>query len=224
MGSDLLIDHFEKTGLIRPDSLTLFMTNFKSYPIQTKNSVELSVWSSDHTDSIDIITDVVPKTLDFMTSYLATNFPTKKLDIVVVPSMVMPSTESPGLIVIKFVKLKWIIMHIWTQTSQLTAFAVNLYLFFFLFFLSRDSVLGTAEKLSIVDYQKSVEFIVLPVIRQWLLPQRGLDRGSNEDKWINEALVNFLKIINIDHVRPTIGYIVVVQNNKLLFIMLYRKQ
>lgn len=38
------------------------------------------------------------------------------------------------------------------------------------------------------------------IIRQWLMPLRGLDRGSNEDKWLNEAIVNFLNIITIDHV------------------------
>lgn len=79
------------------------MSNFKSNPIQTDGSVELTVWSPDTTDSIEMITDVVPKTLDFMKSYLATNFPTNKLDIVVVPSTVVTSTENPGLIVIKFV-------------------------------------------------------------------------------------------------------------------------
>lgn len=103
---DLLIDHFEKTGLIRPDSLGLFMSNFKSNFIPTDDSVELTVWSSESTDSIDVITDIVPKTLDFMKTYLATSFPTSKLDIVVVPSMVTSSAESPGLIVIKFVKSK----------------------------------------------------------------------------------------------------------------------
>lgn len=103
---DLLVDHFEKTGLIRPDSLGLFMSNFKSNDIPTDDSIELTVWSPEPTDSIEMITDVVPKTLDFMKSYLATNFPTSKLDIVVVPSTVASSTESPGLILIKFVKLR----------------------------------------------------------------------------------------------------------------------
>lgn len=79
------------------------MSNFKSDTIQTDDSVELTVWSPDSTSSIDMINDVVPKTLDFMKSYLATNFPTNKLDIVIVPSSVMTSAESPGLIVIKFV-------------------------------------------------------------------------------------------------------------------------
>lgn len=99
-----MLDHFEKTGLIRPDSLGLFMSNFKSNVVSTDGSVELTVWSPDSTDSIELITDVVPKTLDFMKSYLATNFPTSKLDIVIVPSAVETSTESPGLIVIKFVR------------------------------------------------------------------------------------------------------------------------
>lgn len=102
---NLFVDHFEKTGLIRPDSIGLFMSNFKSNPIQTDDSVELTVWSPDSTDSIEMIKDVVPKTLNFMKSYLATNFPTNKLDIVIVPSTVMTSAESPGLIVIKFVDL-----------------------------------------------------------------------------------------------------------------------
>lgn len=79
------------------------MSNFKSDTIQTDDSVELTVWSPDSTGSIDMINDVVPKTLDFMKSYLAINFPTNKLDIVIVPSSVMTSAESPGLIVIKFV-------------------------------------------------------------------------------------------------------------------------
>lgn len=100
---NLLIDHFEKTGLIRPDSLGLFMSNFKSNTVPTAGSVDLTVWSSGFTDSIEMIKDVVPKTLDYMTSYLATNFPTDKLDIVIVPSTVVNSAESPGLIVIKFV-------------------------------------------------------------------------------------------------------------------------
>lgn len=52
-----------------------------------------------------------------------------------------------------------------------------------------------------VEYQKSVENIVTRVVRQWLMPLSGLNRGNNEDKWLNEAIVNFLKIINIDHVR-----------------------
>lgn len=86
------------------------MSNFKSNPIPTDSSLELTVWSPDSTDSIEMITDVVPKTLDFMMSYLATNFPTNKLDIVVVPSEVMTTAESPGLIMIKFVKLKSIIL------------------------------------------------------------------------------------------------------------------
>lgn len=77
--------------------------------------------------------------------------------------------------------------------------------------------MGTADKLSMVDYQKSVESIVLPVIRQWLMPQRGLDRGSNEDKWLNEALVNFLKIINIDHVRSALLSIVIDTYYNILF-------
>ncbi|XP_026807677.1 aminopeptidase N-like isoform X1 [Rhopalosiphum maidis] len=163
---NLFVDHFEKTGLIRPDSLGLFMSNFKSNPIPTDSSLELTVWSPDSTDSIEMITDVVPKTLDFMTSYLATNFPTNKLDIVVVPGEVMTTAESPGLIMIK------------------------------------DSILGTIDKSSIIEYQKSVESMVVHVIRQWLMPLRGLDRGSNEDKWLNEAIVNFLKIVNIDHIKP----------------------
>ncbi|XP_025199927.1 aminopeptidase N-like isoform X2 [Melanaphis sacchari] len=163
---NLFVDHFEKTGLIRPDSLGLFMSNFKSNPIPTDSSLELTVWSPDSTDSIEMITDVVPKTLDFMTSYLATNFPTDKLDIVVVPSEGMTTAESPGLIMIK------------------------------------DSILATIDKSSIVEYQKSVESMVVNVVRQWLMPLRGLDRGSNEDKWLNEAIVNFLKIVNIDHIKP----------------------
>ncbi|XP_027836692.1 aminopeptidase N-like isoform X3 [Aphis gossypii] len=163
---NLFVDHFEKTGLIRPDSLGLFMSNFKSNPIPTDSSLELTVWSPDSTDSIEMITDVVPKTLDFMMSYLATNFPTNKLDIVVVPSEVMTTAESPGLIMIK------------------------------------DSILGTINKSSIIEYQKSVESMVVHVVRQWLMPLRGLDRGSNEDKWLNEAIVNFLKIVNIDHIKP----------------------
>lgn len=57
------------------------------------------------------------------------------------------------------------------------------------------------ELSSMVEYQKSVEKIVTRVVRQWLMPLRGLDRGNDEDKWLNEAIVNFLKIINIDHVR-----------------------
>lgn len=32
------------------------------------------------------------------------------------------------------------------------------------------------------------------------MPLRGLDRGNNNDKWLNEAIVNFLKIINMDYV------------------------
>lgn len=163
---NLFVDHFEKTGLIRPDSLGLFMSNFKSNPIPTDSPLELTVWSPDSTDSIEMITDVVPKTLDFMTSYLATNFPTNKLDIVIVPSAVMTTAESPGLIMIK------------------------------------DSILGTTHTSSIIEYQKSVELMVAHVIRQWLMPLRGLDRGSNEDKWLNEAIVNYLKIVNIDHIKP----------------------
>ncbi|KAL4092083.1 hypothetical protein QTP88_026654 [Uroleucon formosanum] len=163
---NLFVDHFEKTGLIRPDSLGLFMSNFKSNPIPTDGSLELTVWSPDSTDSIEMIVDVVPKTLDFMTSYLATNFPTNKLDIVVVPSTVMSTAESPGLIMIK------------------------------------DSILGPMHKSSIIEYQKSVESMVIHIIRQWLMPLRGLDRGSNEDKWLNEAIVNYLKIVNIDHIKP----------------------
>lgn len=81
------------------------MSNFKSSPIPTDSAVELTVWSPDSTDSIEMIIDVVPKTLDFMTSYLATKFPTSKLDIVIVPSTVISTAENPGLIVIKFVKL-----------------------------------------------------------------------------------------------------------------------
>lgn len=81
------------------------MSNFKSNSIPMDDSVELTVWSPESTDSIEMITDVVPKTLEFMKTYLATNFPTSKLDIVVVPSTMASSAESPGLIVIKFVKL-----------------------------------------------------------------------------------------------------------------------
>lgn len=99
---DLFVDHFEKTGLIRPDALGLFMSNFGSKPILTDDdTVKLTVWSPDTTDSIEMITDVVPKTLKYVNSYLATNFPTNKLDIVVVPSAVITSAENPGLIVIK---------------------------------------------------------------------------------------------------------------------------
>lgn len=79
------------------------MSNFKSEPVPTDDSVELTVWSADGSNSIEIITDVVPKTLRFINSYLATKFPTNKLDIVVVPSAVITSTENPGLIVIKCV-------------------------------------------------------------------------------------------------------------------------
>lgn len=81
------------------------MSNFESSQVPTTDgAIELSVWSPDSTDSIEIIKDVVPKTLDFMTSYLATRFPTNKLDIVVVPSTDITSAESPGLIVIEFVE------------------------------------------------------------------------------------------------------------------------
>lgn len=65
---------------------------------------------------------------------------------------------------------------------------------------SRDKVMVTREKSSILEYQESVLAMVEHVIRQWLMPLRGLDRGSNEDKWLNEAIVKFLNIINIDHV------------------------
>lgn len=71
---------------------------------------------------------------------------------------------------------------------------------FTLFYTFRDSLLGGTKEKSLVDYQKSVELIVMHVIRQWLMPLRGTDRGSNEDYWLNEAIVNFLKIVNIDHV------------------------
>lgn len=79
------------------------MSNFKSNIVPTDSSVELTVWSPESTESTEIITDVVPKTLDYMSTYLATDFPTNKLDIVVVPSAVVTSAESPGLIVIKLV-------------------------------------------------------------------------------------------------------------------------
>lgn len=61
----------------------------------------------------------------------------------------------------------------------------------------------TKDKSSIVVYQESVLSMVEHVIRQWLMPLRGLDRGSSEDKWLNEAIVKFLNIINIDHVSLT---------------------
>lgn len=62
------------------------------------------------------------------------------------------------------------------------------------------------ELSSMVEYQKSVESIVTRVVRQWLMPLSGLNRGNNEDKWLNEAIVNFLKIINIDHVRHPVVF------------------
>jgi len=168
------------------------MSNFKSNPIQTDGSLELTVWSPDSTESIEMITDVVPKTLDFMTSYLATNFPTNKLDIVVVPSAVMTTAESPGLIMIKY--LCYI-------NNTHTKIILNFLIEYCTLYIFRDSILSTTHKSSIIEYQKSVELMVMHVIRQWLMPLRGLDRGSSEDKWLNEAIVNFLKIVNIDHVR-----------------------
>lgn len=103
--NNLLIDHFEKTGLIRPDSLGIFMSNFESSQVSTTDgSIELTVWNPEPDDSIEIIKDIVPKTLDFMSSYLATRFPTNKLDIVVVPSTDITTAESPGLIVIESVE------------------------------------------------------------------------------------------------------------------------
>lgn len=91
--------------MIRPDSLGLFMSNFQSNQVPTTDhSVELTVWSPESSDSIELINDVVPQTLDFMASYLATKFPTNKLDIVVVPSMDIIASESPGLIVVELVE------------------------------------------------------------------------------------------------------------------------
>lgn len=82
------------------------MSNFKSIHIlPSKNSIELNIWSVDSTHSIKMIKDVVQKTFDFMTSYLATHFPTDKLDIVLVPGTEMTTAESPGLIIIKSVQL-----------------------------------------------------------------------------------------------------------------------
>lgn len=63
--------------------------------------------------------------------------------------------------------------------------------------------MATKEKSSLVEYETSALNIVEQIIRQWLMPLRGLDRGSHEDKWLNEAIVKFLKIINIDYVRKT---------------------
>lgn len=100
---NLLVDHFEKTGLIRPDSLGLFMSNFKSQSVATDGPVEVRTWSRQSTDDIRTIKEIVPKTLNFIKLYLATDFPTNKLDIVIVPKELLSSAESPGLIVIKCV-------------------------------------------------------------------------------------------------------------------------
>ncbi|VVC25575.1 Hypothetical protein CINCED_3A011867 [Cinara cedri] len=97
----LLIDRFEKTGLVRPDSLGLFISNFKPQSITSKNFVELAVWTLQPMENYSLINKVLSSTLVFMETYLETKFPTNKLDIVIVPKHEIGSAESPGLIIIE---------------------------------------------------------------------------------------------------------------------------
>lgn len=100
-----MIDRFEKTELVRPDSLGLFMSNFKPQSIKSTNFVELTVWTHKTSETFTLLNEVLPNTLVFIEKYLETAFPTKKLDIVIVPRDEIGSAESPGLIVIKLVDI-----------------------------------------------------------------------------------------------------------------------
>lgn len=70
--------------------------------------------------------------------------------------------------------------------------------------LFRDTVLDKHDdddvRSDFLQQQDTVETLVEHVIRQWIMPLRGLDRESNEDKWLNDAIVKFLKIHNTDNV------------------------
>ncbi|VVC25573.1 ERAP1-like C-terminal domain,Peptidase M1, membrane alanine aminopeptidase, N-terminal [Cinara cedri] len=163
---DLLIDRFEKTGLVRPDSLGLFMSNFKSQSLKKKNFVELVVWTFTPIESFSLLNEVLPNTLVFMGTYLETDFPTKKLDIVIVPRDEIGSAESPGLIVIN------------------------------------DKVLENKSGMSIAQYQDTVETLIEHIIRQWLMPMQVVDQSSTEEKWLFDAIANFLRIVNSDNILP----------------------
>lgn len=69
--------------------------------------------------------------------------------------------------------------------------------------LFRDTVLDKHDddvRSAFLEHQDTVETLVEHVIRQWIMPLRGLDRESDEDKWLNDAIVKFLKIHNTDNV------------------------
>ncbi|XP_050545473.1 aminopeptidase Ey-like [Daktulosphaira vitifoliae] len=98
---DSFLDNFEKTGLIRPDSLWLFISNFKNNTIFSDEKVHINAWSPISLTTIDTLEKYVPKTIDVMEKYLKIKFPTNKLEIVLLPSKVTSLTDNSGIITIK---------------------------------------------------------------------------------------------------------------------------